>query len=234
MVPAKVVPASVTPMCSGYGELVGEQPVRADTGVHAGGLRADDDVLEAARLEVAAELHGAGCELALERPVEVVELLGEAAGVHADTNRDSRLPCRVDDCVDARHVADVARIDAQLCCTGAGGIDGDGVVEVDVGDDGKGRSGDYLRERFEGVPPRNRNAHDLAPGGVQPCDLGQRRLDIAGVGVRHRLHDDRGAASDRRAANRYRTGVSASHLGRAPLLAAVIRPGLRSGRCPST
>ena len=45
------------------------------------------------------------------------------------------------------------------------------------------------------------DAHDLGAGAVQCCNLRDGLVDIGGVGVGHRLHDDRRAAADDHAAD---------------------------------
>ena len=42
----------------------------------------------------------------------------------------------------------------------------------------------------------DRDAHDLGAGARERRDLPDGRIDVGGVGVGHRLHDDRGAAAD--------------------------------------
>ena len=91
-------------------------------------------------------------------------LLGERAGVDADADRDAGLAGGLDHGVDARHVADVAGVDAQLGGAGTRGVDGDGVVEVDVGDDRQRRLGDDRAEGWQRVAARDGDANDLAAG----------------------------------------------------------------------
>ena len=47
----------------------------------------------------------------------------------------------------------------------------------------------------------DRDAHDLGAGTGEGCDLRCGRVDIGGVGVGHRLHDDGRAAADGDAAD---------------------------------
>ena len=47
----------------------------------------------------------------------------------------------------------------------------------------------------------DRDAHELGAGARQRRDLARGAFDVGGVGVGHRLHDDRRAAADRDAAD---------------------------------
>ena len=58
-----------------------------------------------------------------------------------------------------------------------------------------------LRHRGGGLVAVDRDAHDLGAGVRQRRDLARGRLDVGGVGVGHRLHDDRRAAADGDAAD---------------------------------
>ena len=53
-----------------------------------------------------------------------------------------------------------------------------------------------MRHGSGGLIAVDRDPHHFGPGARQGCDLGDGAVDIGGVGVGHRLHDDRGAAAD--------------------------------------
>ena len=56
-------------------------------------------------------------------------------------------------------------------------------------------------DRLGGVMGVDRDPDDLRAGIRQLHHLARRRVDVGGVGVGHRLHDDRSAAADRDGAN---------------------------------
>ena len=71
------------------------------------------------------------------------------------------------------------------------------VVEVDVRDHRDRRALDDRLERDRVLVARHRHPDQLAAGVGHAADLLERRLDVARVGLRHRLHDDRRPAADR-------------------------------------
>ena len=58
-----------------------------------------------------------------------------------------------------------------------------------------------MRHRRRALVAIDRDAHQLRAGAPELADLLHRRLDVGGVGVGHRLHDDRRAAADHDAAD---------------------------------
>ncbi len=114
----------------------------------------------------------------------------------------------LDDGVDALVGADVAGVDAELRGPSASGLDGQRVIEVDVGDDRKRRGGGDRFEALEGVCARDRDAHDLAARVGEATDLGEGGLGVARVGVGHRLHDDGCAPAYRDGADHDRTRIA--------------------------
>ena len=65
------------------------------------------------------------------------------------------------------------------------------VLEVDVGDDRHRRAGDDLRQALGRGLLVAGAAHDVAAGGGERVDLGQRAVDVGGLRGGHRLHRDR-------------------------------------------
>src|SRR2546430_16888139 len=54
----------------------------------------------------------------------------------------------------------------------------------------------FRSELLGGLTDGHRAADDVAPGRLQRPDLEQRRLDVARVGLRHRLHGEGRVAAD--------------------------------------
>ena len=71
------------------------------------------------------------------------------------------------------------------------------VIEVDVGDHRDRRALHDRLQRDGVLLARYGDAHELAAGVRHAADLRERRLDVAGVGLRHRLYDDRRPPADR-------------------------------------
>ena len=150
------------------------------------------------------------------------QLLVEAAPVDADAHGLVVLERQLDD---GRELpvalvleADVAGIDAILVeRLGAGGVLGEqGVaVVVEVADERHRHA--HLRQAVADVRHGlgrlvavDRDAHDLGAGAGQRRPLARGRLHVGGVGVGHRLHDDRRIAADDDAADVDGNGGSAA------------------------
>ena len=58
-----------------------------------------------------------------------------------------------------------------------------------------------VRHRCRGLVAVDRDAHELGAGARQCGHLARGAFDVGGVGVGHRLHDDRRAAADDHAAD---------------------------------
>ena len=125
------------------------------------------------------------------------QLLVEASPVDPDADRFAVRQCDVDDGAEvlvAPLGSDVAGIDAVL---GEGrralGILGEQqmAVVVEVPDDGHVDLGHDCRDRGRRRVVVDGDPHQLAPGLVQGTYLRHRRIDVSGVGVGHRLNDDR-------------------------------------------
>src|SRR5687767_10437176 len=99
--------------------------------------------------------------------------------------------------------ADVAWVDAHAGRPRVGGAQGHPVVEVDVGDKGNGRAPHDLLEAVEGLGAVDGDAHQIGARRVQVVDLLDRRLDVVGHGVGHRLHGYLRSAADGDVADPY-------------------------------
>jgi hypothetical protein len=75
------------------------------------------------------------------------------------------------------------------------------VVEVDVGDHRDRRLGDDRPQRLGVLLARHRAAHHVRARVRHLADLIQRRGQVRGLGLGHRLHRDRRATADRQAAD---------------------------------
>ncbi len=103
----------------------------------------------------------------------------------------------VHDLGDLLRPADVAGVQAHAVRARVDRLERERVVEVDVGDHGDRRAHDDLLQRLDVLVARHRDAHDVRARLGDLLDLVHRRLEIRGLGLRHRLHDDRRAAADR-------------------------------------
>ena len=136
------------------------------------------------------------------------KFLIERAPVGADPHRLAVLDGHLDDVGELAVAlvleADVPRIDAVLVeCLGAGRMIGQQLV-ADVVEVADQRRGDAalaqtvadVRNRRRRLVAIHRDADHFGARARQRCDLGDGALDISGVGIGHRLHDDRRAAAD--------------------------------------
>ncbi|MGY4316809.1 hypothetical protein ACVWW1_006136 [Bradyrhizobium sp. JR3.5] len=136
------------------------------------------------------------------------QLLVERAPIGADTHRLVVLVGDLDDVGELGVAlvleADIAGIDAVLVeRLGAGRILGEQLVAdiVEVADQGRGdaqlaQAVADVRHGGGGFLAVDGDAHHLGAGAGERGDLGDGALDVGGVGVGHRLHDDRRAAAD--------------------------------------
>ena len=107
----------------------------------------------------------------------------------------------LDDLGDLLGAADVAGVQPDAVRAGGDRLQRERVVEVDVGDDRNRRLHDDRLQRLDVLVARDGDADDVRSGLGDLVDLSHRRLEVGGLGLRHRLHDDRGAAADRDAAD---------------------------------
>ena len=177
-------------------DLVGQHPVRLDHHQRIGGLQRDlhlrvvqvledPDVAER-RLDHA--LRGGPVVLGQE-------VLLQGAPVDADADRDALVLGDVDDFLHEALAADVPRVQPEAVHALLERDQGELVVEVDVGHQ---RDPDLpldLAEFLGGLPNRDRAPDHVTARRLQRPDLEQRCLDVARVGLRHRLHGDRSLAA---------------------------------------
>ena len=136
------------------------------------------------------------------------QFLIERTPVGADADRLVVLVGDLDDVGELRVAlvleADIAGIDAVLVeRLGAGRIFGEQLVAdiMEVADQGRGDAAlaqavADMRNGGGGLLAIDGDAHHFGAGARQRRDLRDRAFDIGGVGVGHRLHDDRRAAAD--------------------------------------
>ena len=130
---------------------------------------------------------------------------------------------RDDDLADLPGGADRPGIEAQAVDAVLEAGQGQAVVEMDVGDE---RNGGPLLDPAEGVgrlPVGDGQPDDLAAGLFEPPDLGQRRPDVARVGLGHGLDRDRRAAPDGDRADLERDGRPARRTPRRSVLRPIHR-----------
>ena len=96
---------------------------------------------------------------------------------------------------------DVAGIEAQALHAGVEGGQRHPVLVVDVGDDRHGRAGHDAGQSLGRLLLVAGAAHDVGAGAGECVDLGERAVDIGGLGRRHRLDRDRCTATDRHVAD---------------------------------
>ena len=92
-------------------------------------------------------------------------------------------------------------VDAHAVRPGLDGLDGQRVVEVDVGDHGDRRVVDDRLQRLDVLLARDGDADDVGPGLGDPADLVHRGAEIGRLGLGHRLDGHGCAAPDGDAAD---------------------------------
>ena len=200
--PVHLVPASVTPRCSGWSIFSAQQPVGGDRVGHAGRLHRDLEVLE---LEAMHELDplGRGADERLDGvgELEVAQVLGQRARVDADAQRRPVALGDLDDLGRLLGAADVAGVDAHAVRAGLDRLDRQRVVEVDVGDHRDRRVAHDRLQRLDVLLARDGDADDVGAGLGDPPDLVHRRAEVRRLGLGHRLDGHGRAAPDGDAAH---------------------------------
>ncbi len=196
--PDHLVPASVTPRCSGYGIRSREQPVGGDRVGHGGRLHRDLEVREVQALHQLDGLDRGGDErLDGVLVLELAQVLGQRAGVDAD--RAAACRARLASAITSATFSGppmLPGLSRTQCAPGLDRLQRERVVEVDVGDHRDRRLRDDGLERLGVFVARHRHADDVGAGLGDTMDLGHRRRKVGGLGLGHRLHRDRRAAAD--------------------------------------
>ena len=235
--PLEPMPASVRPRCSAWSERAGEFGVDGDQVLHAADLGRQDDLVarqadffgrfgrqqrglhdRLARHLVGGQRRAVSLVLVHQRGQQ---FLVERTPVDADPDRLVVADRHLDDCPELPVLlfleADIARIDAVFRQRlGAGRMVGEQLVADIV------EVADQRHVDAEPVQPLANAGHggralvavdgdadDLRAGLGQRGDLRDRAVDIGGVGVGHRLDDDRRAAADHHAADIHADGTPA-------------------------
>ena len=179
-------------------DRLGEQPVRVD---HERDVDALTEIFTSSKStssEVGELVLGRRHErLGRDAAVLLVQMSGSSdAAVDADADRHAAVLRLARDELDVLGLADVAGVESQRLHAGFERGQRELVLEVDVGDDRHRRAGHDLRETFGRLLLVAGAAHDVAPGRGQRVDLGQRAVDVGGLGRRHRLDRDRRVTTD--------------------------------------
>ena len=176
---------------------LGEDPVGGDRVRHVRRLDRDLEVGEVERLHQLDELDG-GLRERLDGvlALELVEVLGQRAGVDADPHRHARGGRLLRHLGDLVAPADVARVQADAVGAGVDRLEREGVVEVDVGDDRDRRLAHDRLERVGVLLARHGDAHEVGAGLGDLADLLHRGLEIGRFRLRHRLHGNGRAPTD--------------------------------------
>ena len=98
---------------------------------------------------------------------------------------------------DLLRAADVAGVQPHAVGARLDRLQGQRVVEVDVGDHRDRRLRDDALQRLGVLLAGHRHAHDIRAGVRDRADLLHRRRKVGGLGLRHRLHRHGRAAADR-------------------------------------
>src|SRR5262245_54965898 len=193
---AGVRDAQVDRVVAGGGEL----SIGLDRERHRVRLDRDQRVVEAERLEdldVVERLAHAQVDHLVVGGLDLERLpLADRARVDADAHRDAAVLGGADDLLDFLARADVARVDAHLVDALRDRLEGERRREVDVGDERDLDPALDLAERLRLAHRRYRGAHEFAARGLEADDLVERRFDVAGVALRHRLDADGVSAAE--------------------------------------
>ena len=153
-------------------DLLAQQAVRRDRVRHVRRLDRDLEVLEVEPLHQLDELDR-GLDQRLDRvlALELVQVLGQRAGVHPDAHRRARRLRPVGHLGDLLGPADVARVQPDAVGAGVDRLQRQRVVEVDVGDDRDRRLAPDRLQRLHVLLARHRAAHDVAARVRDRADL---------------------------------------------------------------
>ena len=223
-------------------DRVGQLAVGLDHDGHVRGLDRDlhvveVDLAEVVQLALSRFDHGLGGDGAA---VLGVELLVERAAVHPDADGHASVLALAGHGLDVLGVGDVARVEPQARHAGVEGLERPAVLVVDVGDDRHRRAGHDLGQALGRLTLVAGAAHDVGSGAGQRVDLGQRAVDVGGLGGGHGLHGDGRVAADGDIAHhdlaRPASGIAHRHEVTPGAAGPVIDPtaGGPGGRCPGS
>ena len=182
---------------------LGQLLIGGDGQEHVGRLHGDLELEEVVVLEDLGVVEraldhrlGAGLAVFLE------QVALQRAGIDADAHRAAVILGRLDHLAHPLGRADIAGIDAQAGGAALGRLDGALVVEMDVGDDRHLRPARTMSFSASVDSSSGQETRTMsAPASLQRLDLLDRRLDVVGERVGHRLHGDRRVAADRHLAD---------------------------------
>src|SRR5690606_7889043 len=97
---------------------------------------------------------------------------GDGAEVDANADGGAALLGLRDDLADILFLTDIARVEAQAVNAGVEGLEGEGVLEVNVGDERDGRVRDDVGQGRGGLAVRDGDTDDLAADVGELLDLG--------------------------------------------------------------
>src|ERR1035437_2846974 len=129
--------------------------------------------------------------------------------VDSDTDADAALFGPANHLDDLVAVADVAGVEAEALDARIERRPRQAVVEMDVGDDRQAGAVEDFHHRVAGLAVVAGDAPHVCAGVSHPRDLGDGSIDVAGVGLGHRLHRDRRGAADDDVTDAHRRSVAA-------------------------
>ena len=124
------------------------------------------------------------------------QLLFKGAAIDPDADGKLPVPGRIHHGLHLLLASDVSRIDPEGVHPVLRGLEGQSVIEVDVGHKGNGNG---LPDFADGNGSRhvgNGHAHDVASGLLQALDLGDGGPNVIGPGIGHGLDGNRGIATN--------------------------------------
>ena len=200
--PDHLVPASVTPRCSGYG-------IRSDSSRLAA-------IVFGTEVDFIETLKSLKSRRSISSTVSTAAVTSASTGLSYSSWRRclgsdpeltptrSGVPSSVARRGDLGHLvgpADVSGVQAHAVRARVKRLQRQRVVEVDVGDHRDRRLLDDRAQRLGVLVTRDGNAHDVGAGLGDAPDLGHRGGQIGRLGLGHRLHGDGRPAADRHVAD---------------------------------
>ena len=121
----------------------------------------------------------------------------QRARVHTDPHGTTVVPGRGHHLSDPVHGADITGVDAQTCRPRLGRLDGAPIVKMNIGNDGNGNGIDDLSQRLGRFLIGTGYAHDFGARLLKLSDLIDRRVDVGGQRIGHRLDRNERIAAHR-------------------------------------